>query len=60
MERADDVPYVVGLIRLEEEIFLTANVGGGDPADVHIGMPVEVVFEDVSDEIAMPGFRPVA
>ena len=30
-----------------------------DPAKIRIGMPVEVVFEDVSAEIALPRFRPV-
>jgi uncharacterized OB-fold protein len=29
-----------------------------DPANIHIGMPVEVVFEDVTDTIALPKFRP--
>ena len=28
------------------------------PEDVRIGMPVEVVFEDVSPEVTLPKFRP--
>ena len=60
VEWTEDVPYVFGVVRLDEGLFLTTNVVDGDPADVHIGMPVEVVFEDVSDEIALPRFRPVA
>ena len=58
-EWAEDVPYVFGVIRLEEGVFITSNVVQGDPANVHVGMPVEVVFEDVSHEIALPLFRPV-
>ena len=60
VEWAEDVPYVFGVVRLEEGMFLTTNVVGIDPADVQIGMPVEVVFDDVTDEIAIPRFRPVA
>jgi uncharacterized OB-fold protein len=30
-----------------------------EPGDVHIGMEVEVVFKDVTDEITLPYFRPV-
>ena len=29
-----------------------------DPATIRIGMPVEVVFEDATPEIALPRFRP--
>jgi len=31
-----------------------------DPAKLRVDMPVEVVFEDVTDEITLPKFRPVA
>ena len=30
-----------------------------DPANIRIGMAVEVVFEDVGEAIALPKFRPV-
>ena len=60
VEWAEDVPYVFGVVRLEEGMFLTTNVVGIDPADVRIGMPVEVVFDDVTEDIAIPRFRPVA
>ncbi len=29
-----------------------------DPEQIRCDMPVEVVFEDVSDEISLPKFRP--
>lgn len=59
MDALIGVPYVFGVVRLEEGLFLTTNVVGADPAEIHIGMPVEVVFDDVTDEIAIPRFRPV-
>jgi uncharacterized protein len=29
-----------------------------DPEHVKIGMPVEVVYEDATDDISLPKFRP--
>lgn len=55
-----EVPYVVAVIELEEGPRMMSNVVGLAPAQVRIGMAVEVVFEDVSDTIALPRFRPVS
>ena len=55
---ADDVPYVIALIELAEGPTMMSNVVGCDPGSVVIGMPVEVLFEDWTDEITMPKFRP--
>jgi uncharacterized OB-fold protein len=59
---ADDVPYVTALVDLEEgpRIYTTIVDVEADPKHVRCGMPVEVVFEDVSDDISLPKFRPVA
>src|SRR5205085_3839396 len=51
-------PYVVAVIELEEGTRLVSNVIAVDPADVKIGMPVEVAFEAVDDELTLPLFRP--
>jgi uncharacterized OB-fold protein len=53
-------PYVIAMIELDEGVRLMSNLVGvaPDPAQIRIGMPVEVVFEDVSPEIALPRFRP--
>lgn len=55
---APDVPYVIALIRLDEGPTMMSNVIDCEPEGVRIGMPVEVVFEDWTDEITMPKFRP--
>lgn len=57
---AQDVPYVVALIDLEEGTRIASNIIGCDPAAVHGGMAVEVVFDDVTPEVTLPKFRPVA
>lgn len=51
-------PYVVALIDLEEGVRVMSNVVGCDPNDVRIGMKVEVVFEQLTDEIFLPKFKP--
>ena len=37
---------------------MLSNVIDSDPKDVYVGMPVEVVFEDATEEITIPRFRP--
>ena len=56
---AADVPYVVALITLDEGPQLMSNVVGCAPETVHIGMPVEVTFEDWTEEISVPKFKPL-
>ena len=56
---ADDVPYVIALVRLEEGPTMMSNIIECDPGSVVSGMPVEVVFEKRTEEITIPQFRPV-
>jgi uncharacterized protein len=55
----DEIPYNVSWIKLDEGPLLMSNVIGCNNEDLHIGMPVEVVFEDINEEITLPKFRPV-
>jgi uncharacterized OB-fold protein len=55
---ANEVPYVVALVTLEEGPQMMTNIVGCAPDEVSIGMPVEVTFEDWSDTISIPKFRP--
>ena len=59
---SDDVPYVTALVQLDEGPRLFTNIVGvdPDPRKIRCDMPVEVVFEDVSEEISLPKFRPAA
>ena len=54
------LPYIVALIDLEEGVRVTTNIVEGTPEVMHVGMPVEVVYEHVSDEVTLPQFRPRA
>ncbi|GAA2591436.1 Zn-ribbon domain-containing OB-fold protein [Dactylosporangium fulvum] len=57
---AADVPYVVALVELAEGPRLMANIVDCVPDDVHIGMTVQVRFDDVAEGVSLPRFRPVA
>lgn len=54
-------PYIVAIVELDEGPRLMSNLVGvePDPERIPCDMPVEVVFEAISDEITLPRFRPV-
>ena len=51
-------PFVVGLIELDEGVRMVGNVIGCPPAEVHIGMPVRVIFERIDDDLVLPQWTP--
>ena len=54
---AEDVPYVVVVIELDEGPRLLANLVEPDMASLAIGDRVEVAFEDRSEGVTLPVFR---
>jgi len=54
-----DPPHVVALVEMEEGVKMMSNIVDCDPHDVQIGMEVEVVFDDVTDDVTLPKFKPV-
>lgn len=46
----NDLPYTFAMIELKEGPLFGTQIIGGDPADIEIGLPVEVEFRDVSIE----------
>ena len=56
----DNLPYVMAYVELEEGVRMLTNIVDCDPEQVRIGMPVEVTFEDLTDEVSVPLFRPAA
>ena len=58
---ADMVPYVLALIELEGiGVRMISNVINCQLEEVKIGMKVEVVFDDATEKVTLPKFRPVA
>ena len=56
----DELPYVLAIVELAEGPRLMTNVVECAPDGVRIGMPVEVVYDDVTPEITLAKFRPVS
>jgi hypothetical protein len=54
---AADIPYVIALIELDEGPTMMAQIVDCAPESVHSGMPVDVCFEDWTEEITIPNFR---
>ena len=55
---AEDVPYPIALVALEEGPHFLSNVVDCPLDAIRIGMPVQIVFDDVTDEHTLPKFRP--
>ena len=55
------LPYLIAVIALEDAggVRMISNLVGVAPEAVAIGMPVELVWEDMSAELALPRFRPL-
>jgi uncharacterized OB-fold protein len=55
---ANEVPYSVALVELEEGPRMISNIVGISPGEVACEMPVRVIYEDVTDSITLPKFTP--
>jgi uncharacterized OB-fold protein len=55
---ADEVPYCVALVELEEGVRIASNLIGLDPDAVRDGMEVEVVFRRSGNDRQLHAFRP--
>jgi uncharacterized OB-fold protein len=60
---ADDVPYAVLVVEMDEGVRMVSTLRDLDPGDLALDLPVEVVFEarpDATrpDAITLPCFRP--
>jgi uncharacterized OB-fold protein len=53
------VPYISVWVELAEQPLLitVGNLVGVSPSEVRIGLPVEVFFEKLNDEVTLPQFR---
>jgi uncharacterized OB-fold protein len=55
---ADELPYAVLVVELEEGPRVVGNLRELAPADLALDLPVEVVFERLSDAVGLTHFRP--
>ena len=56
------LPFVIAVIALEGAggLRMISNLVGVEPHQIEIGLEVEVVWEDMSPDLAIPRFRPTA
>jgi len=54
---AREVLYAVVVVELEEGCKFVSNLLGVKPHEIKCGMPVEVTFEKLSDDVSIPKFR---
>lgn len=52
------VPYILAVVALEEGPRILTDLTNVAPADVAIGMPVEVMFEELDGTTKLPLFQP--
>lgn len=57
---AKDVPYVVALVELAEGPRLLTNIVGISADAVACEMPVQVTFDDFTEDVSVPKFVPVS
>ena len=55
---ADDVPYVVAIVRTEEGPHLLSRVVDVDPVAVTVGMKLRVKLQKSGEDIGLPVFAP--
>ena len=60
-EFAGDTPYLVIMVELDapKRIMLCGNIKECKNEEIYAGMPVEVVFDDVTSEVTLPQWKPV-
>ena len=52
-------PYSVVLVELEEGVRLVTNMIDTKPDDIQIDMPVEVMFDSITEDLTLPKFKKV-
>lgn len=55
----EDVPYTVGIVHLEEDVYMFTNIVNYTSDELVVGTPVQVVFDHVTEEVTLPKFEPV-
>jgi uncharacterized OB-fold protein len=56
-----ELPYVIAVIALEDAggVRIISNLVDVNSDELEIGFPVELVWEDMSVDLAIPRFRPM-
>ena len=52
----EEIPYILAVVELDEGPRMQTTIVNAD--DIHVGMRVQVYFDDVTDEVTLPKFAP--
>jgi uncharacterized OB-fold protein len=57
---SNDTPYVVAVVELAEGVRMMTNLVGiePDPAKIKVDMDVVLTYDDVTDAVTLPKFKP--
>lgn len=55
---SDRLPYIAAQVDLDEGVRVTTIMTGAAPTALAIGMPVELGFEQIADDVTIPVFSP--
>jgi uncharacterized OB-fold protein len=55
---ADSVPYAAVIVELDEGPRLATWVTGISPEQLEVGMAVEVWFDEITENVTLPKFKP--
>lgn len=55
----EELPYTIAIVDMDEGFRMYGRVVDVKPEEVEVGMRVEIYFEDATEEIAIPIFRPL-
>lgn len=55
------LPLVVAIVELDEQphLLVSTNIVGAAAGELRLGLPVEVEFDSITSDCAIPQFRPV-
>ena len=53
-----ELPFILAVVKLDEGPYMLTNIMGSAPEDLKVEMPVEVQFEDATDDFTLYKFRP--
>jgi uncharacterized protein len=55
----EDIPYNAAWVQLEEGPLILTSIVGAKNEELRVGLPVEVIYDDVTEEVTLPKFKPV-
>ncbi|MBX7234425.1 MAG: OB-fold domain-containing protein [Caldilineales bacterium] len=56
---AADMPFVIAIVRLEEGVQMMTNIVECELDALHSEMPVTVTFEQLTETVTLPKFKPL-